>query len=170
MEVTVQKSDGDRKILDAIYNLRVDAWEGSECRSFINRRLYPDGLKDELDEDGVHWYIEDKDSIIGCIRMNHLKSMADFPVKESFEKFAIPEGEFIYLSRVAVHPGYRHKGLALLLAETAVKAMHESPVKFALTLYGDVAFAGRFGFDYLGDTVFGRKDNQAKIKAFILNK
>ena len=54
----------DKTRLQEIYDLRVDVWENSEKREFVNKQLFPNGWFDELDETAHHWIITNDDDKI----------------------------------------------------------------------------------------------------------
>src|SRR6187401_1137807 len=121
MEFTPKLLNGNKEKLEDIFKLRVEAWDKSQHRSFINWELYPNGLRDDLDANGMQWYIEDNNKVVGCIRMNLVEDPADFQESEAFKNFKLPPGPFIFFSRIAVHPDYQHKNLSVVLAEKVME-------------------------------------------------
>ena len=168
MNLTPKMLNGEPGILDQIFKLRVEAWDKSKCSYFMNKNLYPDGFSDDLDSTATHFYIEDQGKVVGCVRRNELDSLSGFKDGKSFECFDIPSGRFIFYSKIAVHPDYQHKHLAVSLGSEVVKGFHESGVDFGLTLVHLKGFAEKFGFKLLGDTKMGTSDNNISIKAYIL--
>lgn len=153
-----------------IYKLRVLAWDSSKNNHFINKIVFPDGFSDELDATATHWAIKSDDRIIGCVRTNLLNSLDDFTDGNAFKNFTIPSGQFVYFSRIAIHPDYQHNNLAVGLAKKIVDEFRNSSTGFALTLYTADGFAERFGFRFLGDTFVEIQNNRMNVKAFILKK
>ena len=103
----------DKSRLQEIYDLRVNVWE-SEKNDFVNRRLYPNGWQDELDQSAFHWIVSnDQDQIIASARLNIFNSLKDFPYYASVKYLPFPqERPFAFYSRLVVHAQYRQSGLS----------------------------------------------------------
>lgn len=118
----------DKNRLQEIYNLRVTAYENSLKNNFVNKRLYTDGLFDDLDKKNntIHWIIEDNNKIIASARVaiieNH-EDFKDFKVEIDSNKINTP---FAYFSRLAIHQGYRRIGLAQKLDEIRVNYLKDN--------------------------------------------
>jgi len=123
--------------LQDIYDLRVDAYEGSPKAPHVNRQLFPNGWKDQLDEkeQTFHFIVEDGPRIIAAARIavvDYIKDLEDLP-KEA-ENYKIPnEGPIAYYSRLVVHPSYRKTGLVGALDEVRMNFLKKLPhVKAAI--------------------------------------
>lgn len=107
----------DKDRLQEIYDLRVDVWENSEKKEFVNRQLFPNGWFDELDETAFHWAItNEQDRIIAAARLNLFDNFETFPYFEFIRHLNLPnEMPFGFYSRLVIHPDYQGLGLSILL-------------------------------------------------------
>lgn len=100
--------------LPEIYDLRLNVWEHSGKSEFVNRKLYPNGWHDDLDERAFHWVVvNNQNRIIASARLNLFNSFKDFPYYSAVEKFRMPTAKpFAFFSRLVVDPQYRQSGLS----------------------------------------------------------
>lgn len=108
----------DSARLSEIYNFRVDVWEQHEKSQIVNRRLFPNGWKDDLDESAFHWIITDReDKLIAAARLNIFNSTEKFPYHCCTRHLSMPvEKPFAFFSRLVVLPEYRGDGKSFQLA------------------------------------------------------
>lgn len=104
----------DRSRLQEIYDLRLAVWEHSGKSEFVNRKLFPNGWHDELDDVAFHWITtNDQNKIIASARLNIFQSFAEFPYYSSMKHLSFPNTKpFAFYSRLVVHPEYRNNGLS----------------------------------------------------------
>lgn len=113
----------DNSRLQEIYNLRVDVWGHYEKSQLVNRKLFPDGWRDGLDENGFHWIITNEDDkIIAAARLNIFNSLEEFPYFSNIKHLPLPESSpFAFYSRLVIHPGYRGEGRSFQLAKSRMR-------------------------------------------------
>lgn len=107
----------ETKRLQEIYDLRVEVWESSEKREFVNRLLFPNGWFDELDESAKHWVIiNEENKIIASARLNIFYSFSNFPYQQFLQHLKLPnKTPFGFFSRLVIHPKYQGLGLSIRL-------------------------------------------------------
>lgn len=119
----------DTSRLPEIYNLRLNVWEHSGKSEFVNRKLYPNGWYDDLDESAFHWIVvKGENKIIASARLNLFNSLEEFPYYQAVKNLSLPEiMPFAFFSRLVVHPQYRQNGLSrqLFTARTLFCAERE---------------------------------------------
>ena len=100
--------------LQEIYDLRLEVWEHSGESSFVNRKLFPNGWYDNLDETALHWVtFNDQNKIVAAARLNIFHSLEDSPYYASMKHLLFPTNlPFAFYSRLVVHPQYRKHGLS----------------------------------------------------------
>ena len=70
----------DKSRLQEIYELRVLCWENSKHSNIINHQKYPNGFKDEFDEESIHLIITHADGqIVAACRVTIFDSLLKFP-------------------------------------------------------------------------------------------
>lgn len=107
----------DKKRLQEIYNLRVEAWENSPESEKVNRQLFPNGWFDDLDEIALHWVIfNDKNKIIASARLNIMDNLKEFPYMKLIKHIKIPDTTpFAFYSRLVVAPSYQGNSISAKL-------------------------------------------------------
>jgi hypothetical protein len=96
----------DKSRLTEIYDLRIQAYEHSNKSVYVNRNVFPEGWKDDLDERAVHWVVEYDNTIIASARLAVLYNLDD--TGEDIYDFELPDGRpFAYYSRLVVHPNFQ---------------------------------------------------------------
>ena len=124
----------DKAKFQEIYDLRVLAYEHSHKAQYVNRQVYPNGWKDDLDEldNTIHWVIESNGKIIAAARLAILEDMKQ--TGEFTDKFEFPkERPFAYWSRLVVHPDYRHSNAMMQLDHARKNYLLQKPeIKFAI--------------------------------------
>lgn len=107
----------DKTRLQEIYDLRVDVWENSEKNEFVNRKIFPNGWFDDLDETAYHWVITNNENkIIAAARLNIFDSLETFPYYKFISHLNIPQyTPFGFFSRLVIHKDYQGKGLSIRL-------------------------------------------------------
>lgn len=105
--------------LQEIYDLRLAVWEHSGVNEFVNRKLFPHGWRDKLDETALHWVtFNQQNKIVASARLNVFHSIKDSPYFDSIRHLEFPgEIPFAFFSRLVVHPQYRQNGLSRKLYE-----------------------------------------------------
>lgn len=148
----------DKSHLHEIYNLRVIAYENSPNAVYVNRKLYPNGWFDELDElDGtVHWVIRDNNKIIAAARLVILDDMS--LLGEAFNSIELPkEAPFAYWSRLVVHPDYRRTRAMMLLDRIRKEyIVNHLEIKFAISCVIEARSKSllRQGFECIGELMY----------------
>lgn len=118
----------DKTRLQEIYDLRVDVWENSEKKAFVNRQLFPNGWYDDLDLISDHIIIVNElNIIIASARLSIFHRVEEIPylptLYRSFFKKKLP---ITMLSRVVVSDCHRNLKLSLKLD---LYAMHNAQKK-----------------------------------------
>jgi len=148
----------DKSRLQEIYDLRVEAYEHSPKSVYVNRKIFPNGWFDNLDnwESTRHWVVTDNDKIIAAARITVLNVVKD--TGEDFDKFELPgERPFAYWSRLVVHPEYRKTSAMLKIDHARKRFMLDNPqVKFALCCVTPDRSKSllRIGFNHLGEFMY----------------
>lgn len=124
----------DKSRLTEIYHLRVEAYEGTKYSSFISKQKYPNGLSDELEEQSVHFVIEDKSKIIASARLTKMNKIENLPYHKIFSNIQLPdERPFWFFSKLVVHSDYKGKQLRQKLDYARFNYLDNSNTKtFAL--------------------------------------
>jgi len=126
----------DKSRLTEIYNLRILAYEHSSKSIYVNRNVFPEGWKDDLDEQAIHWVVEYDNNIIASARLAVLNDLAD--TGEDIYDFDLPPGRpFAYYSRLVVHPNFQGYGLGKILDEIRLKYIKDEPISFGLAFSFD---------------------------------
>lgn len=123
----------DKLRLPEVYDLRLNVWEHSGKNDFVNRKLYPNGWFDELDQSAYHWIVvNEKNRIIASARLHLFYSLEDFPYYQSVKKFLLPTVmPFAFYSRLVVDPGYRQNGLSRLLYKVRSEFSREKGARWS---------------------------------------
>lgn len=123
----------DSSKLQEIYDLRVDAYEHSPKSIYINRKIFPNGWKDHLDENPrtMHWIIEDKDRIIAAARIAILNNYSDSGENLMHCKLSNSQ-PIAYLSRLVIHHEYRGRGLSTTLDKVRMNFIHDNDIPLGL--------------------------------------
>ena len=119
--------------LQEIFDLRLDVWENSGNIEFVNRKLFPNGWYDELDETAIHWVIlNHQNQIVASARLNIFYSLQESPYCASIKHLPFPaEVPFAFFSRLVVHPQYRQRGLSRLLYEARARFCRERKIAWS---------------------------------------
>lgn len=122
----------DKSRLHEIYDLRLNVWEHSGKSEFVNRKLYPNGWNDDLDDEAFHWVIiNNQNKIIASARLNIFDSFEEFPYYLSVKNFSLPDiMPFAFFSRLVVHPQYRQKGLSKKLFASRTRFCEERDIRW----------------------------------------
>jgi predicted GNAT family N-acyltransferase len=122
----------DKPRFNEIYNLRLNVWEHSGKSEIVNRKLYPNGWNDNLDDEAFHWVvINDQNKIIASARLNIFNSFEEFPYFLSVKKLLVPDiMPFAFFSRLVVHPQYRQRGLSKKLFASRTQFCEERDIKW----------------------------------------
>lgn len=122
----------DPSRLQEIYDLRVDVWERSGKSDIVNRRLFPKGWSDPLDDTALHWVINDSSNkIIAAARLNVFQNTGEFPYHASIKHLALPHAmPFAFYSRLVIHPEYRGMGLSSQLAISRMLFCEEKEIRW----------------------------------------
>ena len=120
----------DSTRLQEIYDLRLEVWEHSGESNFVNRKLFPDGWYDDLDETAFHWVtFNDQNKIVAASRLNIFHSLEDSPYYSSMQHLLFPSNvPFAFYSRLVVHPQYRNHGLSRHLYEGRAQFCKEKQI------------------------------------------
>ena len=65
----------DKSRFQEIYDLRILSYENSNKSVYINRHIFPNGWKDDLDDEAIHWVIELDGRIVAATRNTSPVSM-----------------------------------------------------------------------------------------------
>lgn len=145
----------DLSRLPEIYDLRLNVWEHSGKSDFVNRKLYPNGWHDSLDESAYHWVVfNNENKIIASARVNLFYSLNDFPYYQAVKKFLLPkEMPFAFYSRLVVDPQYRQNGLSRQLYNGRVKFCEERGVRWSQVFINNPVILSQFersGYSNIG--------------------
>ncbi|MFT3947934.1 MAG: GNAT family N-acetyltransferase [Agriterribacter sp.] len=111
----------DKSRIQEIYDLRVDVWEHSAKQEFVNRRLFPKGWFDELDQLGHNFIVTDTNKIIAAARLNCFNTLKSFPFYEDIKQVGLPADlPFGYYSRLVVSENYQGKGISQKLDQAII--------------------------------------------------
>lgn len=125
----------DTNRLQEIYDLRVDVWESSEKNDFVNRRLFPNGWFDELDETGYNFIIEDNGKIIASARLNYFARIDEFPFYTDIQNIKLPtEIPFGYYSRLVVANQFQGNGISRKLDDAIINLATQLNLKWIIGL------------------------------------
>lgn len=159
--------------LQEIYDLRVIAYENSAQSDCINRKIYPNGWSDHLDEleNTIHWIVIDNGKIIASARLAILKNLHE--TKEELGRFGLADNvPFAYWSRLVVHPDYRRTRTMMRL--DAIRKSYidnNNQIKFALSCVVDARAKSllRLGFEFKGNVPYnwGGGSRLDKLNLFI---
>lgn len=141
----------DKSRLTDIYNLRITAYEHSYKSIYVNKEVFPEGWKDDLDERAIHWVVEYDNNIIASARLAVLNDLSE--TGEDIYDFHLPEGRpFAYYSRLVVHPNFQGYGLSKILDAVRVKYIEDEPIAFGLAFSFDDRSKSllKLGFKELG--------------------
>ena len=122
----------DSSRLSEIYNFRVDVWGQHEKSAIVNRRLFPEGWKDALDESAFHWIVTNEEGkLIAAARLNIFNSVEVFPYQCCTRHLSMPlEKPFAFFSRLVVLPEYRGEGLSFQLAYSRMQFCEARGIKW----------------------------------------
>ena len=125
----------DSTRLSEIYNFRVDVWGQHEKSQIVNRRLFPNGWKDELDECAFHWIItNEEDKLIAAARLNIFNSAEEFPYHCCTRHLSMPmQKPFALFSRLVVLPEYRGDGRSFQLAYSRMRFCESKNIQWMQT-------------------------------------
>lgn len=104
----------DKSRLQEIYDLRVEVWEHSGKNQLVNKKLFPKGWHDPLDESGLHWVVNNEEGkIIAAARLNIFNSFEEFPYYPFMQHLPLPTVmPFAFYSRLVIHPEYQRNGFS----------------------------------------------------------
>lgn len=124
----------DKSRLQEVFDLRVYAWENSPSPVNINRKTYPNGLFDQLDESAIHKVsYNETNEIIAAERVNIIHDVNELPHPEQFANVSIPKARpFLYSSRLVIHPDFRKIGIKELYDHKRLKFQVENNFTFSL--------------------------------------
>ena len=146
----------DKSRLQEIFDLRVYAWENSPSPVNINKRTYPNGLFDKLDQSAIHKVSYNKNNeIIAAERVNILHDLKELPYPEQFMNVSLPdERPFLYSSRLVIHPDYRKIGIKELYDNARLRFQVENNFAFSLatTFTHRTKELTKFGWQDYGET------------------
>jgi GNAT superfamily N-acetyltransferase len=142
----------DKSRLQEIYDLRTTVFEHSVNSIYVNKKIFPEGWKDHLDERSVHWIVEDNNNIIAAVRMSILYDLEDMHVNVS--AFELPaERPFGYYARMVARPDFQGRGICKLFDEATLKYAREQNLSFVLGISASprrLQTLLRLGFEDLG--------------------
>lgn len=151
----------DKELLPEVYNLRVEAWEHSPYSFLVNRKAFPNGLTDNMDDTAHHFIMKKmpKGEIIGSGRVNILASLDDLSVHEAeaFKQF-IGDGytDIGFMSRLSIHHEYREMGLTEEFDRARLRFMQTKGLRICIA-YANPERLDRlysYGFIELGTFTF----------------
>lgn len=145
----------DKSRLQEIYDLRVDIWESSEKSRIVNRRLFPNGWHDELDENAFHWVMfNEQNKIIAAARLNVFNSIKEFPYYSDIKHLSLPNTKpFAFYSRLVIHPEYRGEGRSFQFADSRMRFCETRKVRWAQVYINNERIKklfGGLGFQIIG--------------------
>lgn len=123
----------DLSRLPEIYDLRLNVWEHSGQNEFVNRKLYPNGWYDELDDSAYHWVVFNSENrIVASARLHLFYSLKEFPYYHSVKKLVLPQVmPFAFFSRLVVDPAWRQNGLSRQLYNARSRFCEEMGVRWS---------------------------------------
>lgn len=145
----------DLSRLPEIYDLRLNVWEHSGKSEFVNRKLYPNGWYDDLDESAYHWVVlNEENKIVASARLHLFYSLEDFPYYQPVKKFLLPKVmPFAFYSRLVVDPQYRQNGLSRQLYNGRLRFCEERGVRWSQVFINNPAIIDQFersGYSNIG--------------------
>ena len=146
----------DSSRLSQIYNFRVEVWGEHEKSLIVNRRLFPNGWKDELDESAFHWIItNEEDKLIAAARLNIFNSAEEFPYHCCTRHLSMPvEKPFALFSRLVVLPEYRGDGRSFELAYSRLRFCEERGIQWMQAYINNervIRLYSELGFVHIGE-------------------
>lgn len=141
----------DAKDLEVIQRLRVD-WLVPEAKD----GLFPSGRwLDAHDEHALHWIVRDEDRVVAFARLCIHAQISDVPNAEAFSLADPVESPLGCISRTAIDPAYRGRGISSELDRVRIDAARQASCRsvLAFTHAGSarVAALQRRGFRILGE-------------------
>jgi len=147
----------DKSRLQEIYDLRVEAWEKSENKGFVNRKLFPDGWFDDMDVDGIQLIItNEENTIVASSRLNTYNDFHNFPYYNYLKHLTLPETfPFAYYSRLVVNPAYQGKGLSKVMDSAIIDLCEVNNVRWVMGLSNvrTEFMVNRLGFKIVGSVI-----------------
>lgn len=136
----------DMSRLPEIYDLRLNVWEHSGENEFVNRKLYPNGWYDELDDTAYHWVVfNEENRIVASARLNLFYSLEDFPYYKSVRKYLLPRViPFAFYSRLVVDPAYRQNGLSRQLYAGRLRFCEERGTRWSQVFINNPAIIKQY--------------------------
>ena len=103
----------DHSRLNEIFKLRVEAWDSSQGSNIINHNKYPEGLKDEFDDDSIHLVALDtfSDEIISASRITLFEHADNYPYIGLTHIEGFPKSNFSLVGRSVRSKNTEHKRL-----------------------------------------------------------
>ncbi len=104
----------DKIKLNEVFQLRVNVWENSPQKIFVNRKLFPNGWTDHLDNSAYNFIIIDSfQNVIAAARLNIFNDYQDFPFYKNVKHLNLPiEFPYGYYSRLVVSNSHQGNGLS----------------------------------------------------------
>lgn len=132
--------------LQEIYDLRLNVWEHSGKSKFVNRKFYPNGWYDHLDEFAFHWIVlNTQNKIIASARLNIFNSLEEFPYHLSVKNFSLPDVmPFAFFSRLVVDPQYRQNGLSKKLYTDRARFCEERGIRWSQVFINNPLIISQF--------------------------
>lgn len=162
----------DTTRLEEIYQLRVLAWEHTSYSRYINRRLFPNGWTDHLDNGGVHFIMQnEKKEIVASSRFNVLYKLSDLPEQDLFNKFNYPETRpFGLFSRLVIHPDYRKLGLSSKFDLKMMEYCKKQKISFTLAWihHGGLEQLTSIGFKILGTAYYNAFSKESLHELYVM--
>lgn len=142
--------------LQEIFNLRLDVWEKSGNVEFVNRKFFPNGWHDQLDETAIHWAVlNHQNQIVASARLNIFYSLQESPYCASIKHLPLPtEVPFAFFSRLVVHPQYRQRGLSRQLYEARARFCRQRKIAWLQVFINNPYIISMFeakGFKNVGE-------------------
>lgn len=142
--------------LQEIYDLRLEVWEKSGVNEFVNRKLFPNGWYDELDDTAMHWVtVNHQNKIVASARLNIFYSLQESPYGASIKHLKLPaEVPFAFFSRLVVHPSCRQNGLSRELYEARAHFCKERKIAWSQVFINNPYVISMFeakGFKNIGE-------------------
>lgn len=125
----------DKNRLNEIFLLRCLAWDSSPSSYAINFKKFPEGYKDNLEDNSLHYIVENQENeIIAAARISIINEFEDLPYYKMFSLFNEwpPHRPFAFYSRLVIHPENRKIGLKEKLDQIRIKYLKKTKIAFSV--------------------------------------
>lgn len=125
----VPKKIDIEKYFNEIVELRKLSW------STLKNKSQNILISDTLDKypNTIHWGLFDGNKLIASCRISILNNINNLPYPEVFQNLSIIKNkQFVFYSRLVIHPGYRNLGLSNILDEVRIEEVKKRKIKYII--------------------------------------